>query len=127
MCTHVKIHESALLDRAKIVVPKTTKIFGSGTRTGVTGLRRPVPYQGYMRYMRQKKTVSSFQFLAHVAFVCYSTPVRSTTYITTYLIYGQNTVNGHSETPVIRYTGKLKRAAVPVLANPYTSRPLGLT
>ncbi len=40
-CTHVKIHVSALLDRAKIVVPKTTKIFGSGTRTGVTGLRRP--------------------------------------------------------------------------------------
>ena len=40
--THVKIHVSALLDWAKIVVPKTTKIFGSGTRTGVTGLRRPV-------------------------------------------------------------------------------------
>ncbi len=31
-----------LLDRAKIVVPKTTKIFGSGTRTGVTGLRRHI-------------------------------------------------------------------------------------
>jgi hypothetical protein len=41
MGTHVKIHVSVLLDRAKIVVPKTTKIFGSGTRTGVTGLRRP--------------------------------------------------------------------------------------
>jgi hypothetical protein len=27
----VKIHVSALLDRAKIVVPKMTKIFGSGT------------------------------------------------------------------------------------------------
>jgi len=42
MGTHVKIHVSALLDRAKIVVPKMTKIFGSGTRTGVTGLRRPI-------------------------------------------------------------------------------------
>ena len=41
MGTHVKIHVSVLLDRAKIVVPKMTKIFGSGTRTGVTGLRRP--------------------------------------------------------------------------------------
>jgi hypothetical protein len=44
MGTHVKIHVLALLDRAKIVVPKTTKIFGSGTRTGVTGLRRPVEF-----------------------------------------------------------------------------------
>ncbi len=40
--THVKLHVSVLLDRAKIVAPKTTKIFGSGTRTGVTGLRRPL-------------------------------------------------------------------------------------
>jgi hypothetical protein len=39
--THVKIHVSPLLDWAKIAVPKTTKIFGSGTRTGVTGLRQP--------------------------------------------------------------------------------------
>jgi hypothetical protein len=41
MGTHVKLHVSALLDRAKIVVPKTMKIFGSGTGTGVTGFRRP--------------------------------------------------------------------------------------
>ncbi len=46
-CTHVKIHVSALLDRAKIVVPKTMKIFSSGTRTGVTGLRRPTPPREY--------------------------------------------------------------------------------
>jgi hypothetical protein len=50
--------------------------------------------------------------LHHVT--AYSTPVGWTAYIATYIIYGENTVYGHSETPVLRYTGKLKRAAVPV-------------
>jgi hypothetical protein len=62
MGTHVKIHVSVLLDRAKIVVPKTTKIFGSGTRTGVTGLRRPVNYpaiKGLKHYTKQREATLS--------------------------------------------------------------------
>jgi hypothetical protein len=40
MGTHVKIHVSPLLDRAKIEAKRAPKFFGSGLQTGCTGLRR---------------------------------------------------------------------------------------
>ncbi len=42
MGTHVKIHVSPLLDRAKIEAERAPKFFGSGSRTEVTGLRQPI-------------------------------------------------------------------------------------
>ncbi len=41
------------------MVPKTTKIFGSGTQTGVTGLRRPTS-KGQGSKATEERTISRY-------------------------------------------------------------------